>query len=65
MMRSTKQILNDAIQILSILLVNEAKQAEGTEKKHHILSDALNSIAPGLPDLSKIATTASIEPTIA
>lgn len=49
--------LNDALPGLTNVPSNKAKETDGIGPKHHILSNELNAIAPGLPTVSKIATT--------
>lgn len=47
------------------MLVGKAKEAEESNQKHHIMSEALNMIAEGLLAVSTIATTSTLftEPT--
>lgn len=55
--------LNDALPVLEIVLVNEAKEAEGIEENPHTVSEVLNKIVPGLSIVSKIAKLLFIVPT--
>lgn len=54
--------MSDALPVVTIVPANEAREAEELDENHHIVSEALNASAPGLPDVSKSARTPFIEP---
>lgn len=49
------------------MLTDEVKEAEENDEQHHIVSEALNVIAPGHPTISRVGTTPMMftEPTTA
>lgn len=59
--------MNHALLVLTIVPANKLSKAEEIGEKRHIVSEALNQIAPGLPAVSKIARTRTLftEPTTA
>lgn len=57
--------LNNALLALMIVPANKVKEAEDDDGRQHILSEALNAIAPGLSTLSVFATTRLVDSTTA
>lgn len=60
-----KKDFNDALPVLMIVPVNEAKEAKKIDEIHYIVKEALNTSAPGLLTVSHISTTPFMERTIA
>lgn len=59
--------LKEALPVITIVLPDKAKEADRNDEKCHIVSERLDEIKPGLPDVSVIAKapTLLMEPTVA
>lgn len=57
--RESKTDLDYALLVTTILPADEAKEADGNEKYHIIVNEALNMSLPRLSDVSANATTPS------
>lgn len=57
--RENKPNFNVPFPVLRIMTADGADKTEENDEIRHILNDALNVITPGLPTVSKAATTAT------